>query len=244
MRTARIAAAVGLAAALGSGLIAASATTNGAPTGGHTGSLQAAGFAQPKQNPYYPLRPGTISHLRGGEDGQRLHERVTVTHRKKTIEGVRATVVRDVLRRADGSVAEKTHDWYAPDNRGNVWYLGEATATYDRHGNVLSREGSWKAGAHGAVAGIIMPARPKATDAYRQEYYARHAEDQAWIVQRDAMVTVPLGTFQHVVRSFEWTRLEPRVMSLKFYARGLGIVSEQDVAGGNEVFQLVRVTHG
>jgi hypothetical protein len=169
---------------------------------------------------------------------------VTVTHRKKTIEGVRATVVRDVLRRADGSVAEKTHDWYAPDNRGNVWYLGEATATYDRHGNVLSREGSWKAGAHGAVAGIIMPARPKATDAYRQEYYARHAEDQAWIVQRDAVVTVPLGTFQHVVRSFEWTRLEPRVMSLKFYARGLGIVSEQDVAGGNEVFQLVRVTHG
>jgi hypothetical protein len=68
MRTARIAAAVGLAAALGSGLIAASATTNGAPTGGHTGSQQAAGFAHPKQNPYYPLRPGTISHLRGGEE--------------------------------------------------------------------------------------------------------------------------------------------------------------------------------
>ena len=78
-------------------------------------------------------------------------------------------MVRDVLRRADGSVAEKTHDWYAPDNRGTVWYFGEATATYDRHGNVLSREGSWKAGVHGAVAGIIMPARPTATDAYRQE---------------------------------------------------------------------------
>ena len=40
----------------------------------------------------------------------------------------------DMLRRLDGSVAEKTHDWYAADNDGNVWYFGEATATYDRHG--------------------------------------------------------------------------------------------------------------
>jgi hypothetical protein len=30
---------------------------------------------------------------------------------------------------------------------------------------------------------------------------------------------------------------------MKFYARGLGIVLERDVAGGTELFRLVSVTH-
>jgi hypothetical protein len=47
---------------------------------------------------------------------------------------------------------------------------------------VKSREGSWLAGRDGGVAGIIMPAHPKPTDAYRQEFLTGHAEDQAWIV--------------------------------------------------------------
>ena len=58
------------------------------------------------------------------------------------------------------------------------------------------------------------------------------------------VVTVPYGTFHDVVRSFEWTRLEPGVVSVKLYARGLGIIREQDVAGGNERFDLVAVSHG
>jgi hypothetical protein len=45
------------------------------------------------------------------------------------------------------------------------------------------------------------------------------------------------------VRSFEWSRLEKNVVSLKFYAPGLGIVRERDVAGGNERFVLVSVRH-
>jgi hypothetical protein len=180
---------------------------------------------------------------RGSDEGQQFRERVTITHRKKTIQGVRTTVVRDVLRRADGSLAEKTRDWYAADNNGNVWYFGEQTATYDEQGNVDSREGSWLAGRHGAVAGLIMPAHPRPTDAYRQEYYKGHAEDQAWIVQAHAIVNLPYGRFHDVVRSFEWTRLEKAVVSLKLYAPGIGIVHEQDLSGGSEVFDLVSVTH-
>ena len=44
-----------------------------------------------------------------------------------------------------------------------------------------------------------------------------------------------------VVRSYEWTRLEPNVVSLKLYAPHLGIVQERDVAGGEESLQLVAV---
>jgi hypothetical protein len=128
------------------------------------------------------VQPGTVSHYQGSDGGERFSERVTVTHATMTIQGVDATVVRDVLRRADGTLAEITHDWYAADNDGNVWYLGEATATYDKQGKVNSREGSWQAGVRGAVAGLIMPANPRPTNAYRQELSAGHAEDQAWIV--------------------------------------------------------------
>jgi hypothetical protein len=200
-------------------------------------------FDHPQQNPYFPLHPGTVSRYRGMDDGERYRERVRVTHRTKRIQGVTTTVVSDVLHRADGTLAEKTRDWYAPDNAGNVWYFGEATATYDEHGHIESREGSWRAGVHGAVAGKIMPANPRPTDAYRQEYRRGHAEDQAWIVQRNAHTTVPYGTLHHVVRSFEWTRLEKKVLSLKLYAPGLGIVREKDMSGGNEKFVLVSVHH-
>jgi hypothetical protein len=86
-----------------------------------------------------------------------------------------------------------------------------------------------------------MPADPQPTDAYRQEYRRGHAEDQAWVVQRRASVRVPYGRLHDVVRTFEWSRLEPRVMSAKYYAPGLGIVREQDVAGGTESVALVSV---
>jgi hypothetical protein len=170
-------------------------------------------------------------------------EVVRVTSRTKTIDGVKATVVSDVLRRADGSLAEKTTDWYAGDHAGNVWYLGENTATYRPNGTVESREGSWQAGVNGAVPGIIMPANPAPTDAYRQEFLRGHAEDQAWIVQRGVTVRVPYGKVRHVVRSFEWSRLERSVLSMKLYAPGIGIVKERDMAGGNETFSLVAVSH-
>jgi hypothetical protein len=231
------------AALLAGGVVAVSVGEHGEAPDRTSATVSPGQFEHPRPNRYFPLVPGTVSIYRGTDDGERLRERVRVLHRTKTIEGVRARVVLDVLRRADGSLAEKTHDWYAADNDGTVWYFGERTATYDEKGHLESREGSWKAGVDGAVAGIIMPADPRPTDAFRQEFYPRHAEDQAWIVQQNTHVAVPYGQLRHVVRTFEWSRLEKRVISTKLYGRGLGIVREQDVAGGSEVFELVRVRH-
>jgi hypothetical protein len=211
-----------------------------AMAGAGSGGPDPGDFDQPVANPYFPLEPGTVFHYRGSEDGEALHERLTVTDRTKMIQGITTTVVHDVLF-ARGRLAEKTSDWYAADNDGNVWYFGEATATYDAHGHVISTEGSWEAGVDGAVAGTIMPAGPHPTDAYRQEFSRGRAEDQAWIVQRGVRVRVPYGRLDKVVRTFEWTRLEPHVVSAKFYAPGLGIVMERDVAGGDELVELVRV---
>jgi hypothetical protein len=199
-------------------------------------------FTSPVANPYFPLKPGTVFVYRGSEGRQHLIEHLRVTRKTKRIEGVTTIVVSDVLF-SNGRLNEATYDYYADDNHGTTWYFGEKTATYDKHGHVKSREGSWLAGRNGGEAGVIMPANPKPTDAYRQEFLPKHAEDQAWIVADHGTVTVPFGTVTDVVRSYEWTRLEPNVVSLKLYAPHLGIVMEKDVAGGNEFMQLVAVHH-
>ncbi|HEU5035434.1 MAG TPA: hypothetical protein VFT70_00405 [Nocardioides sp.] len=200
-----------------------------------------ASFRHPKANPWFPLTPGTVWSIRGTEDGHHFTQRTAVTRQHRMVGGVRATVVLDVIRRPDGSVAERTHDWYAADHAGRVWYLGERTATYRRDGSVIDREGSWEAGRDGAVAGVIMPAHPHPTAAYRQEYRRGDAEDQAWIVQRGVHVRTPGVTSRHAIRVFEWSRLEPHVISTKLYVRGYGQVLERDVAGGDERFELIRL---
>jgi hypothetical protein len=235
----------GVVVALVTGLVSGSAvagTHDEAPAGAvASASGEGSAFEHPGRNVYFPLVPGTVSRYRGTEDGERFRETVTVTRRHKTIQGVRTTVVLDVLRRVDGTLAERTEDWYATDELGNVWYFGEDTATYDSHGGLESREGSWQSGVDGGRRGIIMPASPHPTNAYRQEFDRGTAEDQAWIVQRHVRVTVPFGVVTEGLRSFEWTRLEPNVLSAKIYAPGLGIVRERDVAGGDESFELVSV---
>ena len=221
--------------------VAAILTTSAATTSvsAPTGNPDPGQFKHPQDNPFFPLTSGLVTRLRGTDDDERFSETVKVTNRTRTIIGVEATVFRDVVRRPDGSIAEATDDWYAADNDGNVWYLGEDTATYDENGNLESREGSWEAGVHGAEAGIIMPADPQPGDADRMEFDKGNAEDQAWVVQRLPFVDTLGGRYDDIVRTFEWSRLEPKVISMKFYARGLGIVEERDVAGGNEHFWLV-----
>jgi hypothetical protein len=237
MRTRRITA-IAAATALAGGGVALLPWSSAAAPGSST-AVDPANFTNPKANPYFPIKPGMHWVLRGGDNSGRQVEHMRVTHKTKTIQGVKVRVIRDVLRRADGSVAEATFDYYVDDNAGNVWYFGEDTATYKRNGQVDSRDGTWRAGRHGARPGIIMKANPKVGDAYRQEFQRGVAEDQAWTVQTTAVRTVPAGTFRHVVRSFEWSRLEKANVSVKFYAAGVGEISEADVAGGTEKFVLV-----
>jgi hypothetical protein len=199
-------------------------------------------FVKKIDNPMYPLVPGTVFLYRGVRDGQTQVDRVTVTHRTKVIQGVTTRVVRDVARH-QGRLLEKTEDWYAQDAEGNVWYFGEDTAEYGPGGNVVRREGSWEAGVHGAIAGIIMKAHPLPPAGYRQEYLAGHAEDTAWVLRRGGSLDLPYGRVDHILTTMEWTRLEPTVVDKKFYAAGVGLVLERSVAGDHEIARLVAILH-
>ena len=197
-----------------------------------------AGFTTVIDNPYFPLSFGTRLVYRGVKDGRGQTDRVTVTDRMKTITGVEVVVVRDVAKHGD-RLLEKTFDWYAQDSDGNVWYFGENTKAFDADGTI-DTEGSWEAGVDGAVPGIIMEADPQVADGYRQEYYAGHAEDQAWVQATGGRVRVPYGTVHRALRTVEWSPLEPHIYTLKFYALGIGIVREVDVSGPAEFADLVQ----
>jgi hypothetical protein len=229
--------------------IAAAAMAVGCVAGLAGGSPAAAGapaalgsFTTTIDNPYYPLPPGQLLVYKGVRDGEKQVDRVFVTDQTKLVNGVTTVVVRDIARDSAGVLIEKTYDWFAQDGLGNVWYFGEDTAEYDAHGHVVSTEGSWTDGVDGAVRGIIMEASPAVTDAYRQEYYAGQAEDQAWVIQTGMHVDVPYGSLDNVLRTMEWARIESKVVDMKFYAPGIGIVLEKALAGGQEVAELVKVS--
>jgi hypothetical protein len=200
-------------------------------------------FVSRVSNPWFPLKPGTQFVYRGVKDGKRSRELLTVTHRRKTIAGVRCTVVRDLLY-LRGRLEERTTDWYAQDARGNVWYFGERTAELDRHGHVRATSGSWQAGVHGAMAGIYMPAHPRVGQTGRQEYLRGEAEDHFRVKSLRAHVSTPGASSRHALLTEEWTPLEPGVIDHKYYVRGIGTVLEQTVKGGDERNTLVSVRRG
>ena len=197
-------------------------------------------FSARVDNPWFPLRPGTVYEYRGTKDGEPSRDVVTVTHRTRTIAGAPCVVVQDRLYLA-GRLHERTTDWYSQDAHGNVWYFGESTAELDRSGRVTSTEGTWLAGRDGAAAGIYMPADPKVGRAGRQEFYRGHAEDHFRVLSLHASVRVPYTSSTRALLTKEWTPLEPGAIDHKLYVRGVGTVLEQSVKGGSERAALVSV---
>ena len=198
-------------------------------------------FVASIDNPWFPLAPGTVWTYRvTGDEGPETVT-VTVTDRTRVVQGVTATVVHDVVTDARGRTVEDTFDWYAQDTAGNVWYFGEDTTAYD--GRRTSTEGSWEAGVDGAEAGLLMPARPRVGDGYAQEHLAGVAEDRGRILALQERREVPAGRYDDVVVTEDTTPLEPGLIERKYYARGVGVVFEEDVAGGSEVVELIEVRH-
>jgi hypothetical protein len=200
-----------------------------------------ADFGGAVTNPLFTLTPGTINFYEGQSEGLAQTDSAEVLSETKTILGVTATVVHDRVY-TEGSLIEDTFDWYAQDNAGNVWYLGEDTKELD-NGQVVSTEGSWEAGVNGAEAGIIMWADPAAHigEEYRQEFARGVAEDLGKVVAVDQSVDVPFGSFTGCVKTEDRSALEPGVLENKFYCLPVGLTSELGLQGSTDSNELVDV---
>lgn len=207
-------------------------------------SVNPADFVTGITNPYFPLEPGTTKYFikkgKGGGQVTTQHITMDITHDTKVILGVTCEVIHDYVKE-NGIVTEDTYDWYAQDNRGNVWYFGEATQKLTDTG--WSTAGSWEAGVDGAQQGIIMYAHAGGHlgETYYQEYYVDVAEDQATLLSNTSTVNIRLGNFIHCVETQEFSRLLPGDVTKKSYAPGLGEIRAESVPPGAEIEELVAI---
>jgi hypothetical protein len=196
-------------------------------------------------NPFFPLKPGT-TFVYKSTDGSSVDTEV-VTDKIRKIDGVNCVVVDDTV--ADnGSVTEHTLDYYGQDKKGNVWYFGEDSQQI-QNGKVVGTEGSWLAGEvpqggqNPAKPGIIMEANPQLGDSYNQENALPVAEDAAKILSLDASASVPFRDFNGgLLLTLETSTVEPGAAEVKYYAKGVGEVSERDLVT-QEQLDLESVDH-
>jgi hypothetical protein len=208
-------------------------------------NLNPADFSANIDNRKWPMTVGSkwVYRVVDTATGSVQRQTIKVTERTKMIaDGIEARVVHDVVR-DHGKPTEVTEDWYAQDSAGNVWYFGENTTRYNRHGQPVDN-GTWQAGIDGAMPGIALPANPKVGMSYREEYAKGVAEDQSRVLALDAQAEVPAGHYNNVLLTEDFSPIEPKVSELKFYAHGSGqAVLAIDVSDGTDMEQLVKYKH-
>jgi hypothetical protein len=213
----------------------------GMPQGSEPVKLDPDDFSVSIDNPYWPMIPGSEWVYRETDTrGTNQKVVVEVTDETKMIaNGIEARVIRDTVTE-DGAPVEITDDWYAQDNAGNIWYLGEYVTNY-KNGKVVGHGGSFEAGVDGAQPGIAMPADPDPGLSYRQEYYKGEAEDRAAVITiGEEQVQVPLGYFDRgILMTRDLVPTEPKVQELKFYAPNVGPLLSVHTDGNGSRAELI-----
>lgn len=204
----------------------------------------AAVFSNPTtiDNTYLPLIVGTVlTYEADTEDGV---ETITteVLNATRVVNGVLCRVFNDKVT-LDGLLIEDTNDWFAQDDDGNVWYMGEEVTNYeyDDDDNLLgtNNDGAWEAGVGGALPGIVMWADPESGVSYYQEYWEDEAEDLGFVVALSVEVELEDGTvYQDCLQVLDWNPLDPAGLEYKYYAPNVGLVKEE-VVGGDESAELI-----
>ena len=187
-------------------------------------------FVATIDNPYLPLKPGTVwTYDVSGSAATRFE--VTVASTPITVDGVPCVVVNTVATGADGGQVRQEFAYYAQDRRGNVWLFGE-------EGD--SRR--WRAGEGDNQAGLAMPAAPRVGDGYAMERAPGVAEDRVTVLALDGESSVPAGTFGDVLVLETHAEEGDRQVTRRWYAEGTGLVESLTTLGGTEHAELVGVT--
>src|SRR5437870_4786971 len=122
-------------------------------------------FSNPTKidNKWLPMVPGTQLVYEGHSNlggGLRPHRVVfTVTDLTKVIDGIRTRAVwdRDFH---EGRLEEAELAFFAQDNDGNIWALGEYPEEHDSHGRLAWAPNTWIVGAN-AKPGINIRGNPR-----------------------------------------------------------------------------------
>ncbi len=196
-------------------------------------------FTTTGSNPYFPLWPGYVLEFEGEEEDdegelEEITATITVLTDTEMVDGVLTRVVEE-RESEDGEIVEISRNFFAQCREtGDVWYFGEDVSDFE-DGVFVGSEGEWRAGVDGAKAGIQLPGTPLLGARYFQEIAPGVALDRGEIIDLDADLTVPFGTFSGLLRVEEGSALDPEDFSEKWYSPGLGLIRD-------DVLELVGVT--
>ena len=191
-------------------------------------------------NKWSPLEPGMQFTYEGRSNrgGGRLPHRVvfTVTGLTKKIDGVQAVTLWDRDINA-GKQLEGELAFWAQDDFGNVWLLGEYPEEYDDEGNFEAAPDTWFSGIERARAGIMMRGDPQpGTGTYRQGLAPTIGfGDVAFVQKTGQKACGPTGCYDDVLVTDETNPEEPQDgHQLKYYAPGIGNIQAAPGRGGKE----------
>ena len=210
--------------------------------------FDAANFSEPTaiDNVWMPLEPGTRFVYDGitvEDDGTEVPHRIiiNVTDLTKVIGGVRTVVTWD-LDYSDGQLVEAELAFFAQDNAGNVWRVGEYPEEYE-DGQVIAAP-TWIHGFEEARAGIMMQANPQpGTPSYAQGWGpAVDWTDRGQVDQVGQKTCVPADCYEDVLVIGETSASEPDAQQLKYYARSVGNVRVGWRGAGEKTKETLELT--
>jgi hypothetical protein len=187
-----------------------------------------ASFDQPTEidNRWFPLEPGTRFTYEGsalGDHGRDPRRVVfTVTDLTKMVNGVRTLVVWD-QDYGGRELQERELAFFAQDNDGNVWNLGEYPEEYEE-GKLVDAP-AWIAGLKGARAGVLIKAEPLPEAPSHSQGYAPppiNWIDRSRVYRTGQETCVPAGCYDDVLVTEEFERTKRGAYQLKYYAPGVG----------------------
>jgi hypothetical protein len=150
----------------------------------------------------------------------------SVTDLVKDVDGVTTRVIYDVDLEK-GVVVEAELAFFAQDDEGNVWSLGEYPEEFE-DGEFVGAPDVWLAGKRNAQPGIHMPADPErllGVQYLQGRVPGIEFLDCATIVDLDGRLTVPAGSFTDVLTTHETSPLESTTaIQTKEHAPNVGIV--------------------
>ncbi len=193
--------------------------------------LQGVKFTHPRDitNPYLPLANLKQDILEGKEGAKMVRVERTAkpdVHKTFTVAGltVEAFVFED---RAfeDGQLVEVATDYFAQDDAGTVYYLGEDVDEYDQ-GKIIGHAGSWLWGKDTPAVGVLFPAQPKLGLKWRSEDVSKDIGEIDEIVSLTEKVMTPAGTYDNCIKVRE--DLADGTTEYKYYAQGVGVVREAE----------------
>jgi hypothetical protein len=196
-------------------------------------------FSHPRDitNPLLPLAYLKQDILEGAEGGQKVRiERTILPKKHKTFKIAGQTVEALVMEDREiknGALEEVTLDYFAQDDAGTVYYLGEDVDEYE-NGKVKGHSGAWLLGKDTKNPGVIIPAHPKVGDKFKSEDVNKEIHEDDEVVSVNETVSVPAGVYENCVKVKEM--LADGETEFKFYAPGVGVVREVP-AGGDVVLK-------